>query len=91
MCDWPQTLAADRSVNALWPLAAGCLTYMYSYIYISHTVVIHSEKRACPGLCLICLSAQLGGKVRTLIKVTRVTWHRQDAVGLTGRSASSVR
>ncbi len=24
MYDQPQTLAVDRSVNALWPLAAGC-------------------------------------------------------------------
>ena len=24
MYDWPQTLAAERSVNAIWPVAAGC-------------------------------------------------------------------
>ena len=31
MSDRPQTLAADRSVYALWPLAAGCHTYIYVY------------------------------------------------------------
>ena len=30
MYDWPQTLAADRSVNALGPLAAGC-HHIYYY------------------------------------------------------------
>ena len=29
----PRTLAADRSVYALWPLAAGCHTIDYYYYY----------------------------------------------------------
>ena len=29
----PRTLAADRSVYALWPLAAGCHTIDYYYCY----------------------------------------------------------
>ena len=33
MYDCTQTLAADRSVNALWPLAAGC-HHMYR-IYLT--------------------------------------------------------
>ncbi len=30
MYDWPQTLAADMVVNALWPLAAGRHTYIHT-------------------------------------------------------------
>ena len=30
----PRTLAADRSVYALWPLAAGCHTIDYYYYYL---------------------------------------------------------
>ena len=36
MIDWPRTLAADRSVNALWPLAAGCLTYISLPLHINN-------------------------------------------------------
>ena len=32
----PRTLAADRSVYALWPLAAGCHTIDYCYYYYDH-------------------------------------------------------
>ncbi len=35
MSYWPQTLAADRSVYSLWPLAAGC-----HHIYIQATLTM---------------------------------------------------
>ena len=58
MYDWSQTLAADRSVYALWPLAAGC---HHIYIYMrcaleelsvnSHLDVHVSSE--CPGTAKI--------------------------------------
>ena len=45
MYDWPQTLAADRSVYALWPLAAGC-HHIYIYtITITITIVLTRQMR----------------------------------------------
>ena len=34
MSDWPQTLAADGSLYALWPLAPDCPTYNIYIVYI---------------------------------------------------------
>ncbi len=48
MYDWPQTLAADRSVNALWPLAAGC-----HYIYIVGQLNIAAQMEKCNGYTLL--------------------------------------
>ena len=57
----PRTLAADRSVYALWPLAAGCHTIDYYYYYYSWSPVrISPMTRG-----IFCDSAQIRPVVAT--------------------------
>ena len=40
----PRTLAADRSMYALWPLAAGCHTISIDYYYYYYYASIYLKK-----------------------------------------------
>ena len=44
----PWTLSADRSVYALWPLAAGCHTIDYYYCYYYQEITsLHVQELVC--------------------------------------------